>query len=130
MRRVVAVHLAHGVRRFAERIEREEAAAARDELGEPGVLRDDRLARRQVADAPIAEPAAARARVDVLRDRELTARSLHVARVGVEIGGMTVRVGEPPTTRGELRADGRVVGVEGELERLRGPRGETGEAAE
>ena len=56
-----------------EGAEGEESLPRRQEAAEAGVLGDDRLPGGQVADAPVAEPAAARADVDVLRHGELTA---------------------------------------------------------
>ena len=65
---------------LVERPEGQEPLAGGDRAAEAGVLDERGLSRGEVAGGAVAEPAAARLDVDALRDRELRARALDVAR--------------------------------------------------
>src|SRR5688500_17399005 len=58
-------------------LEREESRAGGEEAAEPGLLCDDGPAGREITDAAIAEPAAARRGVAALGHADLTLRALH-----------------------------------------------------
>src|SRR6185369_16132255 len=82
--RIVRVDPGERVDRLVHRLVGEEAFAGRDEAAETAVLRDDWPAGGEIAGAAVAEPAALRPDVDVLRDRELAARLLNEAPVPVD----------------------------------------------
>src|SRR5439155_13134412 len=75
---VVGVNGRQGRRRFFPRGEGEEPLAGRDALTEAGVLGHYRFARGQIAHAAVAEPAAARAHVDILGQSKFSAPGIDV----------------------------------------------------
>ena len=66
---------------FVVGLEREQSGSSREEATESGFLRNDRPARRQVADAPVAEPRAPRGHITALRNAKLGLRRLDKALV-------------------------------------------------
>src|SRR6266404_8320451 len=96
MRRVVALDRPQRRGRLLDGREREQTASRRHALAEAGLLRDDGSPGGEKADTAIAEPAAARPHVDVLRDRQLAARALDEAAVRIDIGGDRSRIDERP----------------------------------
>ena len=73
MARVVGVDAPDRLENLLERRECKQPFAGRQDIAEAGVLGDDRTAAREVAGAPVAEPAAAQPHVLVLGYRELAA---------------------------------------------------------
>src|SRR5262245_24261921 len=118
-------------------LEREQALAGGDELAEGGVLRDHRPTGREVARAPIAEPAAPQSHVLVLGHRELAARARDVRAIRLHVVGQRHRVDEPPAVSSQqghrlrvllvtrdpaaLAVAGVAPDCQGQLERLRRP---------
>src|SRR4029453_10058060 len=135
--RVVGVDRVKRGHDVLDALEREQALAGGDELAESGVLRDHRPAGREVARAPVAEPAASQPHVLVLGHRELAARAGDVRAIRLKVVGQRHRVDEPPAVSCQqghrLRvllvtrdpAALAVAGVtpdrQGQLERLRRP---------
>src|SRR5258708_26269395 len=78
---VIAVDLIDRSRRLLDVLDREQPFPRRQHVREARVLRDHRLARGQVADAPLAEPPAPQPHLLVLGDGELAAGPLHVTAV-------------------------------------------------
>src|SRR5581483_6095593 len=100
------------------------------ELPEARILGHDRTPRREVADAPVAEPAAPGADVDVLRDRELAPRSANEVAIAVDVAGDRARIDELPPGAGDAGPDGVVERVHRQAEALRYPAREVEEAEE
>src|SRR5437879_12705692 len=96
MRDVVGLDRAERLDGLLHRAVREKPTPRRHELADAGVLGHDGPARREVADAPIAEPAAPRADVDVLRDGELAARGANERAVAVGVARDRSRVDARP----------------------------------
>ena len=96
MRDVVSLDRAQRLDGLLHGAVREEPTPRRHELADAGVLGHDGPARREVADAPIAEPAAPRPDVDVLRDGELAARGANERAVALGVARDRRRVDERP----------------------------------
>ncbi len=69
--RVIRANRLQGLDDVVDRAEREQSLPGREEGAEAGVLRDHGTAGREIADAAIAEPAAARRGVTALGDSDL-----------------------------------------------------------
>ena len=110
--RVVGAHVVERRRRLARRVERQHAVAGRQPRPEAGVLRDDRAARRQVAQAAIAEPAAGGGHVARLREAELTPRALHERAVVPWGRGDDGGVEQPPAVAPQRDAVRVVAGMD------------------
>src|SRR5438105_13318045 len=66
-------------------------------FAQPGVLREDRTSRREITDAPIAEPAAVALNVHSLGDHELGGRRLDVRLIRRGIARDYTRIGAVPS---------------------------------
>ena len=93
---VVAADFLHGRPRVRWVLERQKPLSRRIERVQARVLRYDRLAAGQIADAAIAEPPALRVDIHALGDGELRQRSFDVAAVAPRIPRDGRWIGEPP----------------------------------
>ncbi len=84
-----------------DRPECEQSVASRQVAIEPGVLRDDRAAGCEIADAPVAEPPAFGFDVAAFRDPELSLRTLNERPICVGRSGHSSRIHEIPPVRAE-----------------------------
>src|SRR5687768_15920627 len=86
---------------LVHRVEAEEPLAGGQELAEPCLLRNDRSAGREVADAAVAEPARARAHVLVPRNGELAARALDIVSIAAHVPRDLLSIGLIPPVSAE-----------------------------
>src|SRR5262245_11623004 len=129
---VVAADLLDSRSGLVERRIGEQPVAGRIAIAYVRVLRKHGPGAREITDAAIAEPAARRLNVHVLRDHEFRFRASKVRAVAPGVARDGARVREPPVV---AREQGQVpllrrVDLERDLESFAGPAGEREEAAE
>src|SRR5207248_2657934 len=93
---IIARNLLGAPHRLVQRAKGQQALTYRIVSAEARVLNQGRLARREVADGSIAEPAAAGFDIDALGSRELGTRALYIAAERHGIAGYPVGVHELP----------------------------------
>src|SRR5205085_7596431 len=94
--RVVGLDRLDRSRGLVDRLEYEQGFAGRQNPLETRVLCDDGSARREVGGRPVAEPAASKAHVLVLRDGELAPRAADVVAIRIGVGREVEGVPDPP----------------------------------
>jgi hypothetical protein len=110
--RVVAANPRHAVDGFLHGAEHQQAFAGRQLVADPCVLDQRGLAAGEVADGAIADPAAARRHVHLLRDAELGAGRLDVLLIVFRRLNDFCGIHKLPAVAGERKKIASVSGVD------------------